>query len=163
MADVLGFEDVELKKIAREALKILLPRLQATDSDLLSTTQRQHLHGIFKQQDAELTLILLHALEQVGDLRDWNAVQTLANRKTEGKIRGKAKAKPEVIYAAQECLPFLQANAERQEVRHTLLRAADSHFNTPDILLRPAQNTASEPQQLLRAGLSAGNHSDSAE
>lgn len=53
MSDVLGFEDVELKKIAREALKILLPRLQSTDADLLNTTQRQHLHGVLKQQDTE--------------------------------------------------------------------------------------------------------------
>ncbi len=159
MADVLGFEDVELKKIARDALKILLPRLQSTDADLLSTTQRQHLHGILKQQDTELTLILLHTLEQVGDMRDWNAVQNLAN----GKLKGKAKANPEVIRAAQECLPFLQANAERQEIQHTLLRASDSQTATPDILLRPAAPIASDPAHLLRAGLNAGNPNENAE
>lgn len=90
-------------------------------------------------------------------MRDWNAVQNVANSKLKGK------ANPDIIRAAQECLPFLQANAERQEIQHTLLRASNSQTATSDILLRPAAPAASYPAQLLRAGLSAGNPRDNAE
>jgi hypothetical protein len=117
---------------------------------------------------------VLNALQQVGELQDlpfvehiayadrtrraadaglhwlrkgYNAFQDFNNGRRMGTLD-----KPRIVQAAQECLPYLQMNAEQQRVSNSLLRASDSGTGKSNALLRPATGRESlEPQTLLRA------------
>jgi hypothetical protein len=147
---------------AREALIRLLPRLQASDSGLLTERHaawlRQMLNALpyatgnpfrrfsqrlSRRQDAlpRLQIAILKAFEQVGDSNSLPAVDHLARR----------AANPEVRKAAGECLPFLQARLEQERAVQTLLRAASASEPDPGILLRPVRgDRAQDPDALVR-------------
>jgi hypothetical protein len=123
--------------------------MRACDGVLLTPKQRERLNIAIRYEGrfhTELTedfvVTILAALEQIGD-KSAIPVVTQAAR---------SAPSPRVREAAEECLPFLLASAERQEAARTLLRAADSTAVSPDVLLRPAERAQSEsPEQLLRA------------
>ncbi len=146
LAEALEFRDKTVTPIAAQALKRLLPRLQASDSPLLNAAQRACLNRALNGKDAELTIAILKAWEQVGDESAISPVKRL----TEGIGRGARNSM--VVAAAQECLPFLFQSASRQQVGSQLLRAADEIIAPFDDLLRPAMpRPSSDPtEQLLR-------------
>ena len=137
-ADVLAFQDEELRKLAKQALLTHLPRLQASDGQFLNDSHRHNLRQLLKGKDVPLILALLRALQQVGDGRDLDAVQRLADGKN------KAGKNPEVPLAAAECLPYLQANDERRQHNQSLLRASSPDADTSHVLLRASLTNANE-------------------
>ena len=151
LLDVYGIHDGFVLGDTRPALIQLLPRLQATDANLLTGSQRKQLYSKLSKSDryfwynrywnAELKTAILRALEQIGDEKAVPVVEKVA----------RTARNPQVRTAAQECLPFLQQRAEQARIEQTLLRASTSTAS-PDTLLRPTvATTPTEPQQLLRA------------
>jgi hypothetical protein len=144
---------VHICEQARTALTRLLPRLEAGDAPLLKETQRAVLRSILtstanansvKDADVDFTLAILKAFENVGDWKSAPYVKRLTGSVTPKRIRD----------AASECLPYLQALAEKHKPGETLLRASSANEAanvSPETLLRPAapqQDVA--PDTLLR-------------
>ena len=135
----LGYKDQKSQVTAANALRGLLPRLQASDAALLTPEHHALLNRALKSDlelekpgPARLRVAVLQALQQIGGVSSLPLVAEMA----EG--RGKAAGQPEVQSAAQECLPFLQLRAENQRLNHTLLRASDGNVTPVEMLLRPA-------------------------
>ena len=135
-----------------EVLTEMLPRLQANDAHLL--TQRHH-HILNRQLTRRLPILLstrtpfilatLKAYEQIGGTEDLPAVERLA------KGEGSAKQSINIRKAAQECLPYLQARSEVQDLRQNLLRASSESADSAATLLRPAAaSSETAPHELLR-------------
>jgi hypothetical protein len=142
-----NYTDGDVKYRAKIALRNLLPQLRADQTNTLTAEQRDAMLIPLKTpfDDLSLSLIILKALEQVGDGKAIPVVKKL----TEGGPTRKMQTLKE---AAEECLPFLEINAERIRQSQTLLRASDSIAVAPDTLLRPAMAHADStpPEQLLR-------------
>jgi hypothetical protein len=133
----------------RASLIKLLPTLQASDADLLSSYQRGILYRELNGKDIELSLAILKALQQVGDRNALPVVDKLA------RGDGRSAKSIELQQAAQMCLPFLMARTRGEQEQHQLLRAFGSNASTPDTLLRPATGDGqADSQELLRADLS---------
>ena len=143
----------QVREQAQVALTRLLPRLQAGDAPLLKESQRAVLRNVLtttgnanspKDADVDFTLAILKAFETVGDWKSAPQVKRLAEPANPKRIRA----------AAMECLPTLEALAEKQKPGETLLRASsamEAASVSPEALLRPAtptQDTA--PDTLLR-------------
>ena len=145
---------------AQEMLTGLLPRLQISDVNLLSLRHHsilnRHLDGAWGSltaSRANFVLAILKAYEQVGGAQDLLTVERLAQGK------GYAKRNKEIREAAQDCLPYLQARADGQELRQTLLRASSESGDNSGTLLRPAHAAnITDPAQLLRASEAAGEN-----
>ena len=135
------------------ALAALLPRLKASDANLLTSRHRYtlnlmlgscfqpHLRGI----DEEFTLAILKAYEQVGDAKAVPVVEKIANHnpRNAGQRR--------IQQAAEECLPLLRANLGEVASTQTLLRASTRQADAPAMLLRPAAAASlTPPAELLR-------------
>ena len=136
----------DVRKIARDTLKKLAPKAQASDARYINKEEMQTLVEALRKQkrDAGLMLALLKGLEQIGDER------ALANVTA---LTGNSSVSPSVKQAARECLPYLQIRAEQAKQAQTLLRASSSNAAAPETLLRPASgvSTASnDAQELLR-------------
>lgn len=156
-------ESLELRgnytsKFASRALIHLLPRLQPTDAELLNAEQRACLCRILETiggpTDIGLSLAILKAFQAVGGAEVLPTVKSLA-RKLAWTNAGK-----KLREAAQECLPAVEARAQEQTAHQTLLRASSPSQTSADVLLRPADTSASEtePRELLRA-----SHRDNSE
>ena len=147
-----GLEITDEREFAMSVLKELLPRLQSSDAPLLSPRHHNILNcqltrkPIFRfPSRTDFILATLKAYEQIGGAEDLPTVTRLA----EGK--GYAKQSINVRRAAQECLPYLRARSEGQELRQTLLRASNPAAADPATLLRPTAANGGDPAQLLRA------------
>ena len=140
------------KRVTR-ALTALLPRLKASDANLLTPRHRYtlnlmlgscfqpHLRGV----DEDFTLAILKAYEQVGDAKAVPVVERIANHnpRNAGQRR--------IQQAAEECLPLLRANLGEVASTQTLLRASTRQTNMPDTLLRPVlASSSTPPAELLR-------------
>ncbi|HLK56913.1 MAG TPA: hypothetical protein VKU00_10125 [Chthonomonadaceae bacterium] len=146
---------------AIETLIALLPRLQASDSDLLTERHHAVLRGTLsslphvtgnlftrlsrrKEIHARLQVAILKAFEQVGDSKALPVVAALAE----------SAAHPQVRAAAVECLPFLQMRQEQERASQTLLRASSASATEPDMLLRAAhENHDQDPNEMVRPSL----------
>jgi HEAT repeat protein len=131
-----------IRVAAANALKKLLPRVQASDKQYITQEEMDTLIRALGGKDHLLTIAILRALEQVGDEKALPKVERLAE---DG-------SKPlEVHRAAEACLPYLRLRAQQAEQAQTLLRAASSTAVAPDTLLRPAVGSApAQADQLLR-------------
>ena len=145
----------ETKQSAMNALTRLLPRLQASDADLISKSQRERLCRELSrngrrdwrgQRHERFAVAILKAFEQIGDADALPVVKALATANFE--------AAPAIVRsAARECLPALEARCVEQQRRDTLLRPSHIAASGQNVLVRPAETSASEaPKQLLRPG-----------
>jgi hypothetical protein len=142
LINLLAFPEATVRAIASRGLVELLPRMKASDGALLSAQHRETLRLMLKGRDYPLMLAILRAYPQIGDESDLEAVGMLLANDSHGELA--------IRWAAQNCLPFLQAKAEQRQNRDSLLRASDQP-NAPAELLRPAAATeTNETQQLLR-------------
>jgi hypothetical protein len=151
LAACLSDRDRSVRNAAKEALKKLLPQVKASDKQYIAPAEMDALIRELNGSDAQLTIAILKAFEQVGDERALPEVEWLAMENSE-LLDGDVPI--EVRRAAQECLPFLRLRAEQAEQARTLLRAsAPIDAAAPDMLLRPVLARADEtpPEQLLRA------------
>jgi hypothetical protein len=150
-------------KEAEDALVRLLPQLSAADGVTLSPNQRDCFFRILtrrvdlnksvgeavrqrlSEREADLKIAMLRAVALLGDRRLIPYIERLAANTRHGTREQR------VGQAAKECLVILRQQSEQQQVSDTLLRASDTVFTTPDVLLRPAtgqENT--ESKTLLR-------------
>jgi len=82
----------------------------------------------------------------IGDTEALQSVRKLANR------RPRRESDRILLQAARECLPVLEALAEKEKDSNSLLRASSDVQVSPAILLRPANSSSDPaPDQLLRA------------
>lgn len=140
----------DMEGIPQRALKELLPQLNPADAVLFTDAHRHALHFALDDPNTDLVVLLLKALEHIGDGRSISAVKRLANG------GGRARVDPQVLYAAQHCLPLLEARSIHDDANQTLLRAsvlepgkgtellrsvAHQPDNAPDELLHPMQET----------------------
>jgi hypothetical protein len=125
----------------------LLPRMRASDANLLNADDRTLLHTAMVKhaRNRGFVLAALKALQQIGDRASIPTVKRFAER---GNRRG---ADPAIRDAAQECLEFLRQRAALSEANNTLLRASSSGDTPTDILLRAVDSPLpTAPEELLR-------------
>jgi hypothetical protein len=152
LAEALEFQDKHVRPYAVQSLIRLLPRLKASNASLLNVQQRACLNRALNGENTELTLAILKAWEQVGDV----AAITVVDRLAKNQRRGRQM--PEVIVAAQECLRFLRQSTERRQSDSELLRPAGADQTSSDVLLRPVgpHSSAESANQLLRPSDDSG-------
>ena len=138
--EALEWSEQDIVSLAESKLIELLPRLQASDTNLLNTEQRATLNQKLVTADSTFAKAILKAYEQVGDGAAIQAVE---------KLTSKAGTSPDVVEAAQACLPFLIERAKQQEQAQTLLRAANGSATAPEMLLRPANATLENQLETL--------------
>jgi len=144
----LGFEDRGIRRVARDGLVRLLPRLQATDSRLLDQRHRDRLKSILTGEyrllvTPALVIGVLKAMEQVGGEEMLEPVGRLARGK------GWARKRPAVQEAAEQCLLVLRGRIERERAPERLLRPAGPPGEAT--LLRPRlRSEAPAVEGLLR-------------
>ncbi len=135
LAEMTSWPDDRIKSMALAALTRLLPRMKASDTQLLSPSQRAQLYHMLKLENAgrhsEYLVALLSALEQVGDTEALSYVRNLA-ASTWHTLRERR-----VVEAANACLPFLEGCAQQNRQSQTLLRAI-SETVPNEHLVRPA-------------------------
>jgi hypothetical protein len=141
---------IRTRRVIRKALIRLLPRLKASDTGLLTPSQKgrlaRHLAQLARfQQDKEFHVVILRALQQIGDAQAIPVVENIIRH------RPCWAGQDQVHAEAVECLPFLLQRAQEENVRDTLLRAT-SHEAIRGQLLRPAEGVVEvSAHDLLRA------------
>ncbi len=148
---------LRMRKTVYLALARLLPKLKATDANLLNARHRRLLNRFLsfeawarwwgpKPIPLSLSLAILKAYEQVGDAKAIPVVEKLA------ALRPSNERRSTVQQAALQCLPLLQSHTVPLDQTQTLLRAASQSGAAADVLLRPAADNDTAPaDQLLRA------------
>ena len=97
------------------------------------------------QKDRDFQLVILRALEQVGDAQAIPVVERISQRTPRWSGQEQVQA------AAVECLPFLLQRADEEKARNTLLRSACAFAGETSELLHPAEGgEGNDPRQLLR-------------
>lgn len=146
----------EVKATIRSALKAQLPQLRVAQVAKWTKAQKQALLLPLETplQDAELTLLLLKTLEQVGDAHAIPSVRKLTKLGSWGAYQDVRNAE-RINRAAEACLPYLEERIEPTQHSDTLLRPSDiAQVAAPDTLLRPAYSLSdTPPEQLLRPGV----------
>ena len=120
---------------AEEALHKLLPRVRAGDAAYITADAMQALLSLLETGSDSLRIVLLQALEQIGDERAIPYVNYLM-----------VFGPPTVRRQAEACLPFLEERVRLARESATLLRASSlsAVAAAPEHLLRPA-SAASTP------------------
>ena len=116
----------KMRETPRTALLKLLPALRASDFAAMNLAQKRALTGSLNFDDPELALAILKALQQVGDASTIPQVEKIA------KGRGDVSRDWQVMEAARNCLPFLQARTENPKDAAQLLRPAAHSANETD-------------------------------
>lgn len=133
-----------------ELLVTMLPRLTASDAKRISQLQRRSLYRALtasnRRVDKNLKLAILKALEQIGDRGALPYVKRLATWSSDPQLRS----------AANDCLPFLMADAEMFNRSNTYLRPSSATEIGTETLLRASDTVTSgsdstPPEELLRA------------
>jgi len=138
----------EVAKSGHNALMALLQKgdsLQEGNADALGPNGLTELAVLLRRKDHFLTQAILQVFRKVGDARILSAVEKLAQDYTRNR---------DLREEARELLPILKERIAREEVRTTLLRAADGGAGySSENLLRPVtgQRATEPPEQLLRA------------
>lgn len=143
LTEALEYRNRAVREAAATSLIRLLPRLQATDTDLLTFAQRGNLHRALLRDNVELALAILSALEQVGDGRAIPNVQKLASG------FGLAHQEKRVQESARQTLACLRQRVELQRAPQILLRAASASEVGAGTLLRPAAGVADTQEHVL--------------
>jgi hypothetical protein len=138
------------RRIVRQALLRLLPRLRASDAAHLTAEQHSRLSRTLARlgmlgRDTELQLAILGALQQIGGLQALPVVEHLAHKRSRSPKRRRVRE------AALACLPYLQQRARQEQARDTLLRAAGSEAVGVELLRAAYGAAGSSRDELLRA------------
>jgi hypothetical protein len=150
LAEALEYRSRPVREAAAAALIRLLPRVQESDADLLTSEQRSNLHSALMNKNPELVLAVLNVFEVTGDATAIPNVQKLAAG------LGVASENRRVLEAAQHTLLVLRQRAEAQRAPQTLLRAASVGTVGSEVLLRPAVGAGDTAGQVLLRPLSNG-------
>ena len=150
LTEALEWPDASIQRTAADGLTRLLPRLSASDANLLNSKHRAALYKLLRIRNAganeRLLLSILRALQQVGDEAAIPVVQRLS------EARAYTQRQRNVKQVAIDTLPLLEVTARNQGASAMLLRASTAHDTPSDLLLRGAMaSPETAPQQLLRA------------
>lgn len=138
-------------------LAALLPRLQCRDAfrlerrhyEMMNASLRRaarHPKNFLPYENSAYLCAVLDAYSRIGDARALEDVERIAAGKAASGLRA-----PEVLEAAQRCLPHLRQAAAELRAKESLLRGAQP-VNSPEALLRPAAPAErSEADGLLRS------------
>jgi hypothetical protein len=152
LTEALTWPDPGAVVLARSALTKILNEITGDDTAALTRDQRRILDAVLVDETDQnyftklLRLAILRAWKQIGDETSLPVVRRLASTQTTDKNR------QELVLAAQECLPFLEEVAKKNEQGQVLLRAASLSGN-PDLardLVRPAVDNY-PAEELLRS------------
>jgi hypothetical protein len=147
LVEMTSWPEARIQSMAMAALTRLLPRMKASDTQLLSRAQRFQLYQSLKlvnaRRHAEFQEALLTALEQIGDTAALPYVRSLA-AESPTSLR-----QQRVIVAARACLPFLEECAQHNSSSQILLRAINKP-SPEENLLRSAKPIEIDPDQLVR-------------
>jgi hypothetical protein len=141
---------LSISDTALEALLKLLPDVTAKDARYISDGQMQallsllavHNQGIVKSRySTELPLAILKALEQIGDSRAIESVQSLTTGKTNRLYH----------QVARECLIALKQHGEERERNRSLLLPSSLEAGPETLLRATTWKEEAQPNQLLRA------------
>ena len=136
----------------RAALMRLLPGLRPEHASLFGNRPRSLWRRFLSHPpsnigDTDLAIVLLKALEILGDDQDLEVAERIADGRS-------ARAWP-LKQAACACVTILKERQKQQQAHTSLLRPADPVEFVGQTLLRPHYNRAvSSPEQLLRASAS---------
>lgn len=143
LAATLGVQKID-RNVVLDALTRLLPKMRASDVRLLTPGQRASLYATMKSKpeaNPEFLIVLLKALEQIGDDAAIPHVERLAHIKPGGDKTDRVRE------AALACLPTIQERVRHLHEESVLLRPA----GVGDELLRPVSAAAEvRPELLLR-------------
>jgi hypothetical protein len=139
----------ELRYSAARALTSLLPMLTEDDGDLLDESQRAALRRALmrchRDKEAEFAVAIMEALVRIGDVRSIPAIEQVsvyrANSPNERSVQ-------DASLAAAAALKDIQ---QRSQFDSTLLRASDDSCRAAEGLLRAANGSPVESQDLLQA------------
>jgi hypothetical protein len=150
LTEALEWPDASIQRTAADGLTRLLPRLTASDANLLNSKHRVTLYKLLRMRNAganeRLLLSILRALQQVGDEAAIPVVERLSN------AHAYTQRQRNVKQMATDTLPLLQSTARNVGSSAMLLRASSANETPSDLLLRGAMASPEEaPQQLLRA------------
>ena len=152
LCEMLNVNDKQIAQTVELALTNLLPKLKASDGNLISSEQKKQLRKALSKSKGKIDAIdysvfrvsILKAFEQIGGHDELELVSGIAKS-------------PESDYAltvrqaAIDCLPSLQTRVAGEKEKQELLRAS-SFTDLPDEdLLRPAHSPGeTTPAELLR-------------
>ena len=151
LCEILDYRDKSIRSSVVIALTRLLPKLKASDSNLLNGQQRHKLRSAFSHRKSRASysntmfqIATLKSYEQIGYREELITVNEIIGART-------GAFSPEVVAAAKECLPYLQKRVKNETEGQTLLRASSFQSVSDEGLLRPAAGVGEiEPQELLR-------------
>ena len=144
--------DEVTRKVASKGLRKVLPALVASDEKHITAEGMSALVSLLRTGGVKLTLSILDAFKQVGSEMALTAVRQLAAG-SDSVLASTPRRKQQwqiLKEAARETLPFVEERVRLQAARDTLLRPTSAGDST-ESLLRPAANTQSEGELLLRA------------
>ena len=147
LTDALDYNDDDVTAAVEPTLVELLPRLKASDHDLLEEAHRKALTmRMLAYKNPKLSAAILKGYEQVADEAAVKAIREVAAGEH------KAGADPAIRKLAAEILPGAEAAAVRLTQYGTLLRPADASA-LGDRLVRPAAAgvVATDADRLVRA------------
>ncbi len=147
LTDALDYNDDDVTAAVEPTLVELLPRLKASDHDLLEEAHRRALtRRMLAYKNPKLSAAILKGYEQVADEAAVKAIREVAAGEH------KAGADPAIRKLAAEILPGAEAAAVRLTQYGTLLRPADASA-LGDRLVRPAAAgvVATDADRLVRA------------
>ncbi len=130
----------ELYQELLDGVATLLPRLTPKHYGQFRSDVVPNLCYLLENYRGNFVLVLLDAVQKIGDSRALLTVRRLAEKGESAEVRAKAK----------EVLPILEARREQENDAHNLLRASSEPVSQKE-LLRPAYNvTETQPETLLR-------------
>ncbi len=147
LTEALEFQDKETTAAVEPTLVELLPRLKASDHDLLEEAHRKALTmRMLAYKNPKLSAAILKGYEQVADEAAVKAIREVAAGEH------KAGADPAIRKLAADVLPGAESAAVRLTQYGTLLRPADASA-LGDRLVRPAAAGvfATDADRLVRA------------
>jgi hypothetical protein len=153
LTEALDYQDKETTAAVEPTLVDLLPRLKASDHDLLEEAHRKALtKRMLAHKNPKLTSAILRGFEQVADEVAVKAIREVAAGEH------KAGTDAAIRKLAAEILPGAEAAAVRLTQYGTLLRPADASA-LGDRLVRPAAAGvfATDADRLVRAAEAPGD------
>jgi len=132
--------DPGIRSTAAEALPPIIESVRSEHYGQLGSRVVPDLCAHLRSPHERGVLMLLDALEKIGDGRAVEPVQDLAQRSRYASVRNRSA----------EILPTLLARRALETAQSTLLRASSDPLPAQDSLLRPAGAAAVAEEQLLR-------------
>ncbi len=133
--------DPATKKIAEQGLRSIMPQFKASDAEHITEQGMEAiLHLLSRASESDLRIAILRGLEQVGDERALDVIESLIRSERDTRL----------VDAARTCKSYVQGRVQQAQYRQTLLRPTVNPVAPDMTLLRPAGASETPLDQLLR-------------